>query len=257
MRSFISVTLAVAGRNLKTALRNPSLLFPPLIAPLIFFAVFAGGLGTLGRAPGFDFPAGYTSFSWVFMSFQAAAFNGVFAGFSLAQDYERGFTPRLMLAAPRRGALISGYALSALARTALSLVILFVAGVLAGMRLEGSALEIAGIFVLALAFGVVASLWGVGVAFRTRTIQAAPGMQIPIFLAMFFAPAFVPLALLTGWIHGVATYNPVTYLLEAGRGFIAGHPTDVVRAWTIVAVLLPLLTLWARLGLRRAERSAA
>lgn len=257
MKSFVQVTLAVAGRNLRTALRNPSLLFPPLIAPLIFFAVFAGGLGNLGRAPGFDFPAGYTSFSWVFMSFQAAAFNGVFAGFTLAQDYERGFTPRLMLAAPKRGALIAGYAVSALARTALSLVILFTVGVLAGMQLEGSALEILGIFVLALTFGVVASLWGLGVAFRARTIQAAPGMQIPIFLAMFFAPAFVPLALLTGWIHGVATWNPVTYLLEAGRGFVAGHPTEVAKAWTIAAIALPVLTLWARLGLRRAERSVA
>jgi ABC-2 type transport system permease protein len=257
MRSFISVTLAVAGRNLRTAFRNPSLLFPPLIAPLIFFAVFAGGLGTLGQAPGFDFPAGYTSFSFVFMSFQAAAFTGVFAGFSLAQDYERGFTPRLMLAAPRRSALIAGYALSATVRTALSIAILFIAGVAAGMQLDGTVLEILAIVVLALGFGIIASLWAVGLAFRTRTIQAAPAMQIPIFLGMFFAPAFVPLALLTGWIHGVATYNPVTYLLEAGRGFIAGHPTDVVAAFAILGGLLPLFTLWAVRSLRRAERVAA
>jgi len=63
----------------------------------------------------------------------------------------------------------------------------------------------------------------------------------------------VPLGLLTGWIHAVATVNPTTALLEAGRGFIAGRPTSVVLAFAVGAGLALLFTAWARGGLRRAE----
>ena len=68
-----------------------------------------------------------------------------------------------------------------------------------------------------------ATLWAAGVAMRLRTMQAGPIMQMPVFLMLFFAPVYVPLALLQGWIHSVAVVNPMTRILEAGRGFVGGH----------------------------------
>ncbi len=41
-------------------------------------------------------------------------------------------------------------------------------------------------------------------------------MQTPIFILLFLAPVYVPLHLLQGWIHGVARFNPITYILVAG-----------------------------------------
>ena len=60
---------------------------------------------------------------------------------------------------------------------------------------------------------------------RFRSVQAGPLMQTPVFMALFLAPVYVPLDLLTGWIHAVARLNPLTFILEAGRGFIQGEPT--------------------------------
>ena len=68
---------------------------------------------------------------------------------------------------------------------------------------------------------------------RFRTIQAGPLMQMPVFLILFFAPVYVPLNLLEGWIHGVASVNPITYLLETGRGFVAGDPPHIAGAFAI------------------------
>ncbi len=73
---------------------------------------------------------------------------------------------------------------------------------------------------------------------RLRTMQAGPLMQMPVFLLLFFAPVYVPLALLQGWIHAVATYNPITRVLEAGRGFLAGSPTEVGLAFALAAALV-------------------
>jgi ABC-2 type transport system permease protein len=78
-------------------------------------------------------------------------------------------------------------------------------------------------------------------------------MQIPVFLILFMAPVYVPLKLLTGWIHAVASVNPATVLIEAGRGFISGSPIHVGLAFSVAAGLVALFVLWARGGLRRAE----
>ena len=78
-------------------------------------------------------------------------------------------------------------------------------------------------------------------------------MQLPVFLALFFAPVYVPLSLLSGWIHAIATGNPVTYLLESGRGFISGDPVYVGLAFGAALGLGALLALWALHGMRKAE----
>ncbi len=88
---------------------------------------------------------------------------------------------------------------------------------------------------------------------RVRSIQGGPLMQFPVFLILFLAPVYVPLGLLSGWIHTVASVNPVTALLEAGRGFISGEPAVVALAFAIAVALPVLFALWARGGLKRAE----
>jgi ABC-2 type transport system permease protein len=84
-------------------------------------------------------------------------------------------------------------------------------------------------------------------------MQAGPVMQFPVFLVLFFAPVYVPLALLQGWIHDVATVNPVTRVLEAGRGFISGSPTEVGLAFATGLALVLFFSVWALRGLRKAE----
>ena len=63
---------------------------------------------------------------------------------------------------------------------------------------------------------------GIGFAMRTKSLQAGPGMQVPVFVLLFLAPVYVPLGLLTGWIHTVASWNPITAILDSSRGFIDG-----------------------------------
>ena len=55
------------------------------------------------------------------------------------------------------------------------------------------------------------------------------------------------------WIHALATVNPVTRVLEAGRGFLAGSPTEVWAAFLVGFAFVVLFSLWAYRGLRNAE----
>jgi ABC-2 type transport system permease protein len=252
-----NVVSGVAWRTLKNALTNPQIVLPTMLFPLFFFTAFAGGLSQLREIPGFDFPPGYTAFQFVFVLLQSAAFSGVFTGFGVARDFEGGFAKRLLLAAPHRSGIVIGYALAALLRWVVVAVVLTIVALAAGMQIGGGPVDLVGLYVLALLVNFCGFFWSGGLAMRFRTIQAAPLMQMPVFLVLFFAPVYVPLELLEGWIEAVASANPLTYLLETGRGFIAGDPPHALGAFAIAIGMGIAFWTWAFLGLRRAEAAGA
>lgn len=250
----MSVARAVAGRSLRHLFTNPALLLPNILFPLIFFISFAGGLSAVDNVPNFGFRSGYTSFQFVFVFLQAAAFGGLFTGVAIALDYETGFMRRLFVAAPHRGGIILGYTLAGIARFAFTSVLIVAMGFISGMRVDGTVLEFAALVAIAFLLNVTTTLFSCGFNLRAKTLQAGPAMQAPVFLTLFLAPVYVPLALLDGWIEAVASWNPLTALLNAGRGFISGEPHRSGLAFGVVAGLIALMWWFAMSGLRRAER---
>jgi ABC-2 type transport system permease protein len=253
MRRFAQVALAVAWRSLHNLLTTPTYLLPSLIFPLFFFTAFAGGLSGLGEVPGFDFPSGYTAFQFVFVLLQAAAFGGVFTGFGIAADFERGFSRRLLLAAPNRLAVLAGYALVGLTRTTMVGALLFVVALATGMQIGGSGVDVLALILLAYLVALASAMFAAGVAMRTRTLQAGPAMQMPVFLVLFLAPVYVPLDLLGNWLHAVASVNPFTPLIETGRDLIGGTPAPLGSTYLIALALIAGFGWWAVRGLRSAE----
>ena len=249
------VALAIAWRGLHTYVRRPDLIVPSILFPLVFLASFAGGLSALGAVPGFSFPAGYTAFQFVFVLCQSAMFAGLFTGFTLAFDFESGFARRLMMAAEDRRGIALGYALVALCRALITMLVVTVVALVAGLRITGNGVDIFGLYGLATLLVLVGYGWAAGVALRFRSIQAGPLMQTPVFLILFLAPVYVPLRLLTGWIHSVASLNPATAFLDAGRGLISGVHDHTALAFACALALLLLFAIWVLSGLRNAENS--
>jgi ABC-2 type transport system permease protein len=250
------VALAVAWRGVHNYFTNPAMIVPGLLFPLFFFMAFAGGLSRVDSIPGFEFGANYTAFVYGFVLMQASAFGGVFTGFSIARDFEAGFSRRLLLAAQRRGGIVLGYWLTGLTRAVFTILVVTVIALATGMEVVGGGIDLIGLYTLALLVNAAATLFGAGVAMRLRTMQAGPAMQVPAFLLLFLAPVWVPYDLLTGWVHAAATVNPMTRLLETERGFLAGDPTRVLLAFVVAAALVAVAAVWARGGLRSAERAA-
>jgi ABC-2 type transport system permease protein len=255
MRRFYFVARGVAWRSIHNTFVNPAILVPSIIFPLFFLAAFAGGLSSVASVPNFDYKPGYTAFQFAFVLLQSSAFGGVFTGFAVARDFDSGFARRLLLCAPRRSGIIAGYALGALVRWFATGTVVTVAALIAGMSVEGNALELLGLFGLGVLVNLVAALWGCGVAMFLRTEQAGSLIQMPVFVILFLAPVYVPLKLLSGWIHAVARYNPATVALEAARGLIAGSPVKLLLAFVLLLAGSALMAVWARRGLASAERA--
>jgi ABC-2 type transport system permease protein len=256
MSGFWSVARAVAWRNIHNFFTNRAIVIPSLLFPLFFFTAFAGGLSRIDQVPGFDYGSGYTTFVYGFVLLQASTFGGIFTGFSVARDFESGFSRRLLMAAQHRGGIIAGYWLAGLTRAAFTVATITAVAIVAGLDVNGGAVDLVGLYVLAAMVNTAAMLFGTGVAMRLRTMQAAPAIQMPAFLLLFLAPVWVPYDLLTGWVQAAASVNPFTLVLESGRGFLGGDPTKVLPAFAALALVVAVSLLWARGGLRSAERAA-
>jgi ABC-2 type transport system permease protein len=255
VKRFLDVTRAVAWRSIHNTVINPAILVPAIVFPLFFLVAFAGGLSRIADVPNFHYPPGYTAFQFVFVFLQSAAFGGVFTGFGIARDFDSGFARRLLLGAPRRSGIVAGYALGALLRWALTGAVVTIAALIAGMNVDGSGIQLVGLLGLGVAMNLVAALWACGLAMFLRTEQAGALIQMPVFVLLFLAPVYVPLPLLTGWIHDIASINLVTAVLEAGRGLLAGSPVKVGLAFSGLLLAALVMAAFARRGLASAEQA--
>ncbi|MGB1377552.1 MAG: ABC transporter permease, partial [Miltoncostaeaceae bacterium] len=208
-------SLGLAGRNLLLVRRVPSVFIPSLVMPLFILIATAGAFHGIGALPQFAGES-YLAFTIPMAAVMGAGFAGINSGMTLARDLEGGFFDRLQSSPAPRLALVLGPMLAAQARSLLTTLVVLIAGMAGGVMPPGITPTLV-IFAFALLFAAAASFWAIGVALRTRTIQAAPIMQLAVFLSVFMSVAYVPQDALTGWLATIARYNPVTYILDAAR----------------------------------------
>ncbi len=249
----LSVGLGVAVRGSRKLAKDPTKLLSPVSTPLLSFIAFTGALSALGNTSGFGYYS-YTAFEFVFVLYSAVMMVGVFTAIDITQDFEGGMGSRLMLAVPRRLAILLGYLMLGVVRTALAIGVLWGIAAAIGMNVRGHGLEILGFLLLALLLYLAAALYGAGVALRLRS-QAAGGLiLLPVYLALFLSPVLTPRDQLSGWLQAVARVNPLTSALEAGRGFLADDPTQVATAFGAAGGLVAFFFLWAVRGMKKAEQ---
>lgn len=250
----LSVSLGLAGRNLLLVRRVPSVFIPSLVMPLFILIATAGAFHGIGALPQFAGES-YLAFTIPMAATMGAGFAGINSGMTLARDLEGGFFDRLQSSPAPRMALILGPMLAALARSVLTTTVVLLAGMVGGVMPPGFAATLV-VYGFALLFGAAASFWAIGVALRARTIQAAPIMQLVVFLSVFMSVAYVPLSALHGWLSVMARYNPVTYILDAARSAELTGTVVWSETWPgIVAAvaLLVVLGVFALVPLRHLE----
>jgi ABC-2 type transporter len=256
LRRYLAVVRTVFWRHMHSVIRRPALILPALAFPLFFYIAFAGGLSGLSSNPGFHY-YDYNAFQFVFVLLQSAAFGGIFIGFSIGADFDSGFTRRLFLSAGDRSAIFVGYGAAALVRALMVWAMVFLIALVAGMPVGGGVVDLVGLFWLAVVVNIAAFLFAVGMMTRFRTMQAAPAMQIPVFMILMTTPVYVTRDLISGWVSTAAKINPATAIVESGRSLMAGDPFHVLLAFLAAGAGALLLGLFAIRGLRKAEASAA
>jgi ABC-2 type transport system permease protein len=244
---------ALMRRALNEIVRVPGAAIPGVLAPTIFMLGLTSVFGKLTLLPGFT-TNDYMSFLIPVSIVQGAGFTGAATGVNLARDIELGWFDRLIVAPPARWALLAGLVLSASLRALIPIAFLLIVGFAFGVHFPGvDGLVLA--ILLGVGFAAIAASWGITLALRFKTQSAAPLMQAGIFMAVLFTSSYAPLDLLTGWLHTVAIYNPVRFMIEAARqGFVGGVTwSDTWPGLLALAGLIVAITAFALRGLERAN----
>ena len=243
---------ALARRSVLKTLRQPFQMFPIVFFPAILLAVNASGLRAATRLPGFP-TSSYVSFAIAVAFIQGAMFSLINTGTNLAEDIESGFFNRLALTPLRRVSLIAGLLVGVAALGALQSAVYILMGLVAGAHLDaglGGALVVIVLGSLtALAFGT----FGCVAALRSGSGEVVQGLFPLFFVFIFLSSSNLPRQLLrTGWFHTIATWNPISYLIEGFRSlYIFGWDETALLRGFAVAVGLLIVGLLAVAGALR------
>jgi ABC-2 type transport system permease protein len=175
------------------------MVFPSVFFPLLLLSINSSGLNSATLLPGFPTDS-YFQFAIAIPFIQGALFSAMSAGTNVANDIETGFLNRLSLTPLKRVALMLGQLTGIVALGLIQAVTFLVVGI---------------------AFGDGLAAW---VALRTGNGEAVQGVFPLFFAALFLSSMSLPRNLIeTDWFRTVATYNPVSYMLEGIRSiFITG-----------------------------------
>jgi ABC-2 type transport system permease protein len=228
---------ALAKRSMLKTLRQPFQVFPVVFFPAMLLAVNASGLRAATHLPGFP-TSSYISFAIAVAFIQGGMFSLINTGTNLAEDIESGFFNRLALTPMRRVSLIAGMLLGVAALGALQSAVYVVIGVIFGAHVAAGGWGVLVLIALgslaATGFGAI----GCFAALRTGSGEAVQGLFPLFFVFIFLSSSNLPRNLLrTGWFHTVATWNPISYLIEGFRSlYIVGWDTTALARGFAVAV---------------------
>lgn len=249
--STLRVIIALVRRNVVGITRVPSAAVPTLVFPIFGTVAFSSLYGAAIRQyyPRLDALNWYAPMNVL----QGAAFGGVFLAFGTIRDFETGVVDRLLASPMSRRALLGATAVTAMVRSLLPFVIVLAIGFAGGMTMPGGVLSLVVLLIAGMAIASIGCMWGTGLAYRFKSMAAAPLMQVGVFVLVFLSATQVPMQGLSGWLHTIARINPATNILRMGRQGFLGDVTwhDTWPGLLSIAGFAVVAGLFADRGLRK------
>jgi ABC-2 type transport system permease protein len=229
----------VARRSTMRTLRQPAQIVPSLIFPLFLLAVNSAGLQRVTRIPGFPTHS-FLTFALAIPFMQGALFASINAGSSLARDVETGFLKRLALTPMQRSALLIGNLGGVMTVAALSSCIYLAVGFAAGLHMKAGAGGVVALIVLAFLIALAFAALGAFVGLRAGSGEAVQGLFPVFFVFLFLSSQALPRPLIEqDWFRTIATWNPVSYMIEGIRSVVitGWDSTALARGFGFAIVL--------------------
>ncbi len=213
---FVDVA-SVARRAIRQIPREPEAVIPALIVPVFFYVLNIGALSKITHEVGhFSFKSFELPVAVVF------AVTGVSRASALVTDIQNGYFDRLMITPVRRLPLLLGLMTADLTLVMALAIPVVLLGLALGVRFHAGVLGIVVFVVLSGIWGLVFTGLPYAIALKTGNPGAVNASFILFFPITFLSTTFVAKQFLQGWLGTVATYNPMTYILQGLRSLIVG-----------------------------------
>ncbi|MEU1311689.1 ABC transporter permease [Streptomyces cinnamoneus] len=234
--------LVLSGRSLR-ALRNPALIIPGLLEPILMLTVFSQVFKSVAQAS--SFPAGVSYIDYLLPAFliSSAVSSGLKSGVALTTELGNGIIARFHAMPIRSASVLIGRSIADTTLSSVNLLVMLVAGTLVfGFDPAGGLLGTAGALLIAVMLS-----WSLGWVFMAMAgwLRRPEAMQpiggIVNLVLMFASNAFVPVDSLPGWLRAFASVNPMSHAISAARDLTldeGGFSSALVPCGLCVALVL-------------------
>ena len=248
-RGFWGDLTAVANRSLRQLPRDMASIIPALFVPLFFYAVTIGAL------------SGIADFSAIEIDYKAfqlpvaiiTTVTGLSRAAALVTDIKDGYFDRLLLTPVNRVSLLLGLMVADFVVFIALCVPVVSLGLIVGVDFPTGPLGV-------LLFIFIGTLWGLmytgfpyAIALRSGNPTAVNNSFLLFFPFVFLTTAWLPQENLSGWLSAIATWNPVTYMLEGMRslfvdwdGVALGKGLAAILGVGVVAQIFAFMALRGR-----------
>ncbi|HUN25310.1 MAG TPA: ABC transporter permease [Steroidobacteraceae bacterium] len=249
--ALVPKAIAVAEMDLRKLARDPTELATRAIQPILWLTVFGQVMARArmidtGRTP-------YIDFLVPGVLAQSVLFIAIFNGISVIWERDLGIVHKFLASPTPRAALVLGKALGGGARALIQALVVLVLGIVLGVRLNLSPIDLIGAALLVILGAMVFSSFSLSVACIVKTRERFMGVGQVLTMPLFFASnAIYPTSLMPDWLRAVARVNPLTYQIDGLRacllpGGSVAHLGLGVDFSVLAATLIGLVALCSRL----------
>ena len=220
--SALSACLTFGWRGMLKVKHVPEQLVDVTITPVLFVLMFTyifGGAiaGSTGE---------YLEFLLPGIMVMSVLFTTVYSGVALNTDVTKGVVDRFRSLPIPRSAPLLGAVLGDSVRYVVGAVVVVAVGLAVGFRPEAGVggVVAAVALVVVFAFGLAWVFTTLGLLLRTPNAVMNAGFM-GIFPLTFLSNVFVDPETLPGWLEAFVDVNPISHLVTASRGLMAGTAT--------------------------------
>jgi ABC-2 type transport system permease protein len=239
-------------RNLRHALRYPSMTVSTLAGPvlilLLFNYAFGGALGVgIGEGPYID----YVAPGIILM---AATAGSTATAVAVCSDMTEGIINRFRTMAIAPSSVLTGHVIGSMLQTLISIAVVIVIAIAIGFRPTADALEWAGAIGLLTLLTFALTWLSAAFGLVTKNVETASNAPLPLQFLPFLGSAIVPTDSMPDGMRQFAENQPFTPIIETLRGLLMGTPVGnhdavIAVAWCVGLALVGYL--WARAAFAR------
>ncbi|HXZ98891.1 MAG TPA: ABC transporter permease [Candidatus Binatia bacterium] len=211
-------------------------LYTRAVQPVLWLLIFGE---TFSRIRAIPTPPGISYLAYLSPGImaQSALFIAIFFGIQIIWERDSGILTKLMATPTPRLALISGKAFAAGVRSVSQVVVVLVLSAILQIRFDWAPWKLLGaaaIVVLGAAFFSCLSMTIAGIVLhRDRLMGFGQMITMPLFFA---SNALYPVKVMPGWLQGLSAVNPMSYEVDALRGFLLGTSSNLGLDFAILVV---------------------
>ena len=217
MKNYLYSIGAIANVEIHKLARDPTEILSRAIQPILWLTIFGQVFSQVRGIP--TGSLGYLDYMAPGILAQSILFSSIFYGIAVIWERDLGIVHKLLVTPAPRSSLVLGKATGAGIRGLLQALLVYLIATVLGIHIswtpDAILLVLTSVFLGACIFSTFSLFIACVVKTRERFMGIGQVLTMPLFFA---SNAIYPMELMPPWLRTIASFNPLTYLVDALRG---------------------------------------